>query len=106
MIGYCAIASSGIEIRPIRQMKRATTQAKIGRSIKKLGIGAPLSEIDGLHRRPFRPWLQVFTLMDDPDHPIVRAEQYVDPCRFGAMSRVLEINPPCQRPAAEKAQRA
>ena len=38
MIGYCATASSGIEIAPIRQMKSATTQAKIGRSMKKLGI--------------------------------------------------------------------
>ncbi len=38
MIGYCATASSGIEIAPIKQMKSATTQAKIGLSIKKLGI--------------------------------------------------------------------
>ena len=38
MIGYCATASSGIEIAPIRQMKSATTQAKIGLSMKKLGI--------------------------------------------------------------------
>ena len=40
MIGYCATASSGIEIAPIRQMKSATTQAKIGLSMKKLGIGS------------------------------------------------------------------
>ena len=39
MIGYCATASSGIEIAPIRQMNSATTQAKIGLSMKKLGIG-------------------------------------------------------------------
>src|SRR6185436_20232985 len=39
MIGYCATASSGIEIAPIRQMKSATTQAKIGLSMKKEGIG-------------------------------------------------------------------
>ena len=38
MIGYCATASSGIEIAPARQMKSATTQAKIGLSMKKLGI--------------------------------------------------------------------
>src|SRR6187549_1468665 len=38
MIGYCATASSGIEIAPIKQMKSATTQAKIGLSIKKLGM--------------------------------------------------------------------
>ena len=38
MIGYCATASSGIDIAPIRQMKSATTQAKIGLSMKKLGI--------------------------------------------------------------------
>ena len=38
MIGYCATASNGIEIAPIRQMKSATTQAKIGLSMKKLGI--------------------------------------------------------------------
>ena len=39
MIGYCATAKSGIEIAPIRQMNSATTQAKIGLSMKKLGIG-------------------------------------------------------------------
>src|SRR5437763_8205812 len=39
MIGYCATASSGIEMAPIRQMNSATTQAKTGRSMKKLGIG-------------------------------------------------------------------
>ena len=39
MLGYCATASRGIAIAPIRQMKRATTQAKIGLSMKKLGIG-------------------------------------------------------------------
>ena len=38
MIGYCATANSGIEIAPIRQMNSATTQAKIGLSMKKLGI--------------------------------------------------------------------
>jgi len=38
MIGYCAIGSSGIEIAPIRQMNSATTQAKIGLSMKKLGM--------------------------------------------------------------------
>src|SRR5206468_9387103 len=38
MIGYCATARSGIEIAPIKQMKSATTQAKIGLSMKKLGI--------------------------------------------------------------------
>jgi len=38
MIGYYAIGSSGIEIAPIRQMKKATTQAKIGLSMKKLGM--------------------------------------------------------------------
>ena len=39
MIGYCATASSGIAIAPIKQMNNATTQAKIGLSMKKLGIG-------------------------------------------------------------------
>ncbi len=38
MIGYCATASSGIEIAPIRQMNSATTQAKIGLSMKKPGM--------------------------------------------------------------------
>ena len=38
MIGYCATGNSGIEIAPIRQMNSATTQAKIGLSMKKLGI--------------------------------------------------------------------
>jgi hypothetical protein len=38
MIGYCATASNGIEIAPIKQMKSATTQAKIGLSMKKLGM--------------------------------------------------------------------
>ena len=38
MIGYCATASSGIEIAPIRQMKSAMTQAKIGLSMKNPGI--------------------------------------------------------------------
>src|SRR5262249_35943101 len=39
MIGYCATASSGIEIAPIKQMNSATTQANIGLSMKKFGIG-------------------------------------------------------------------
>ena len=52
MIGYCATASSGIEIAPIRQMKSATTQAKIGLSMKKLGID-PISA-RGLRRRRAR----------------------------------------------------
>ncbi len=38
MIGYCATAKSGIEIAPIRQMKSAMTQAKIGLSMKNAGI--------------------------------------------------------------------
>ena len=38
MIGYCATANNGIEIAPIKQMNSATTQAKIGLSMKKLGI--------------------------------------------------------------------
>ena len=38
MIGYCATASSGIEIAPARQMNSATTQAKIGLSMKKPGM--------------------------------------------------------------------
>src|SRR6185295_12404260 len=49
MIGYCATARNGIEIAPIRQMKSATTQAKIGLSMKKLGISA-----GGLRRRCVR----------------------------------------------------
>ena len=40
MIGYCATDSKGIEIAPTRQMKSATTQAKIGLSMKKLGMSA------------------------------------------------------------------
>ena len=60
MIGYCATASSGIEIAPIRQMKSATTQAKIGLSMKKLGIGPDLS---ARLASPVRPvWCQ-------PRHP-------------------------------------
>src|SRR4029078_13421485 len=39
MIGYCATASSGIAMAPIRHMNSATTQAKIGLSMKKPGIG-------------------------------------------------------------------
>ncbi|GJE44098.1 hypothetical protein AEGHOMDF_3284 [Methylobacterium soli] len=35
MIGYCATGSCGIASAPPRQMNRATTQAKIGRSMKK-----------------------------------------------------------------------
>jgi len=42
MIGYCATGSRGIAITPIRQMKSATTQAKMGRSMKKEGIFLPL----------------------------------------------------------------
>ncbi|GLR87478.1 hypothetical protein GCM10007857_41890 [Bradyrhizobium iriomotense] len=38
MIGYCATGNSGIEIAPTKQMNSATTQAKIGLSMKKLGI--------------------------------------------------------------------
>ena len=51
MIGYCAIARNGIEMTPIRQMKSATTQAKIGRSMKKLGIRhqSP-GRVEGLRR--------------------------------------------------------
>src|SRR5262249_55067593 len=45
MIGYCATGSSGIAIAPIKQMNSATTQAKIGGSMKKLGIDLP----DGAH---------------------------------------------------------
>ena len=41
MIGYCAIARNGIAMMPSKQMNSATTQAKIGRSIKKLGIMTP-----------------------------------------------------------------
>src|SRR3954466_13225850 len=38
MIGYCAIGSWGIAMAPNKQMKSATTQAKIGLSMKKLAI--------------------------------------------------------------------
>ncbi len=38
MIGYCAIGSCGIAMAPKRQMKSATTQAKIGLSMKKLAM--------------------------------------------------------------------
>ena len=38
MIGYCAIGRNGIEIAPNKQMKSATTHAKMGRSIKKLAM--------------------------------------------------------------------
>ncbi len=38
MIGYCAIGSSGTAIAPIKQMNSATTQAKIGLSMKKLAM--------------------------------------------------------------------
>src|SRR5690348_4548664 len=52
MIGYCATASSGIEIAPIRQMKSATTQAKIGLSIKKPGIDlSPVRLLGQIGRR-------------------------------------------------------
>ena len=39
MIGYCATANNGIAIAPTRQMNSATTQAKIGLSMKKTGMG-------------------------------------------------------------------
>ena len=45
MIGYCATGNKGIAIAPIRQMNSATTQAKIGLSMKKLGMVLP----DGAH---------------------------------------------------------
>jgi hypothetical protein len=45
MIGYCATASSGIAMAPIRQMNSATTQAKIGLSMKKLGIGQSVRDV-------------------------------------------------------------
>ncbi len=61
MIGYCATASSGIEIAPIKQMKSATTQAKIGLSMKKLGIdhlsarlASPVRPIPTQPRHPHR----------------------------------------------------
>src|SRR5690349_10314077 len=60
MIGYCATASSGIEIAPIRQMKRATTQAKMGRSMKKAGMRErSVARLDGFAEteRPFRSCL-------------------------------------------------
>src|SRR5690349_18025526 len=63
MIGYCAIASSGIEIRPTRQMKRATTQAKMGRSMKKLAMGGCLSG----HRLPDREPPARSELMSEPE---------------------------------------
>ena len=44
MIGDCATGNSGIEIAPIRQMNSATTQAKIGLSMKKLGMVVYRSE--------------------------------------------------------------
>ncbi len=50
MIGYCAIASNGIEIGPIRQMKKATTRT-IGRSMKKLAMWFPIAS------RRRRRWL-------------------------------------------------
>src|SRR4051812_19479322 len=37
--GYCETGRSGSEMTPASTMKMATTQAKIGRSMKKLGIG-------------------------------------------------------------------
>jgi hypothetical protein len=36
--GYCATAMKGMASNPPRQMKRATTQAKTGRSMKKAAI--------------------------------------------------------------------
>ncbi|WP_207190735.1 hypothetical protein, partial [Hymenobacter lapidiphilus] len=50
MIGYCATASSGIEIAPTRQMNRATTQAKIGLHLDRglAGVGARLEVGDDL----------------------------------------------------------
>ena len=60
MIGYCATASSGIEIAPIKQMKSATTQAKIGLSMKKEGMsrvsaGALVSRVRPVLYQPRHP---------------------------------------------------
>jgi hypothetical protein len=38
-IGYCATARNGIASSPPRQISSATTHAKIGRSMKKAGMG-------------------------------------------------------------------
>ena len=54
-----SFARSGIEIAPTRQMKSATTQAKIGLSMKKLGI-------DQLSARSASP---VHSIQNQPRHP-------------------------------------
>src|ERR1700756_6074073 len=66
MIGYCATGSSGIAIAPIRQMNSATTQAKIGRSMKKLGMALPDDARGVLVKRvgtpPFGPDLRLHSV--------------------------------------------
>ena len=42
MMGYCATAKNGMASDPPRLIRRATTQAKTGRSIKKAGIDGSL----------------------------------------------------------------
>ena len=70
MIGYCATGSSGMAIAPIKQIKSATTHAKIGLSIKKLGI-------DPSSAPPVR-WSVIVRR-----HPAVRVQPHVRlrPCR-------------------------
>ena len=43
MIGYCATGRSGIASAPPRQISSAMTHAKMGRSMKKLGIAISAS---------------------------------------------------------------
>src|SRR5829696_5908382 len=90
MIGYCAIASNGIEIRPTRQMNKATTQAKIGRSMKKLAMrgrsaraddlvfGLGLRSLRRLGRRPRLDAVAGGELLEAVDHHAVAGLQAFD----------------------------
>src|SRR5262249_54518132 len=83
MIGYCATASSGIEIAPIKQMKSATTQAKIGLSMKKPGILSPARLLLRVRRRVrlgpgLRPDLVAgCNLLETFDHDLVAGLQAI-----------------------------
>ena len=46
-LGYCATGRSGIAIAPAIMMKMATTQAKMGRLMKKLGMAFDFVSTDG-----------------------------------------------------------
>ena len=87
MIGYCATASSGIEIAPIRQMNSATTQAKIGLSMKNPGMTGSVAQrrgrdLRGRRNRAGRDLLQRLRALQDTG--VIRGfHADIDPARVG-----------------------